>query len=533
MKKLFFLILLTVSSGLFAQGNSETNSQNKSTIDSLQRKIEKLEKFLEDKNYTRVPNNEFDKSLEYIVSQKVSGSILYWIGGLGAILAFAGYSLINSMKNSLKADADKIIKDNSNETSKNLKDLKKELDEEIKIQNEKSVDENKRQDENIKTLNEQVRSNLLALNDYRDDTIKSIDEKFNSALESLWDDIADSKYNRAKELNFTGENLINELKSFLENKTISLSKVKIVALVDALMRCYYSEKKYKEMIELLRKYENNYELLPESYANAAIALNDSYKRSGSEADLKTCIECCDKSIEKLKDYGTAYTVKLEVLMMNYEKAFDDNEKQIVLEKIKRTFKDIENNESPALPYSILERINIDKPISYIKKYIELLEKMFKNDLLNLKQRVCNAILTNENHLKNKTFTDFVVKILQENALVAGELQGSWKVIKSVNSGIETQPSESDSQISFNDFILEQKSSSGVTKADVLFLPYDNITKGFNLYFPDNIEKYVPGIYSLENGILKICLNNDSNVRPEEFISDDINKYSLMTYEKIA
>ena len=44
MKKLFFLILLTVSSGLFAQGNSETNSQNKSTIDSLQRKIEKLEK---------------------------------------------------------------------------------------------------------------------------------------------------------------------------------------------------------------------------------------------------------------------------------------------------------------------------------------------------------------------------------------------------------------------------------------------------------------------------------------------------------
>lgn len=516
-----------------AQSNSNFSTEYKATVDSLQEKIDNLESRLADKNYTRVPNNEFDKSLENIVSQRVSGSILYWIGGLGAILAFAGFSLINSMKNTLKNDADKIVKENSENAEKALKEMKNEIFNEIKYQNERLVNENKRQDEGIKSLNEQVKLNLEALDKYKVDTINSIDEKFKSALESIWDDIADSKYNRAKENNFKGEVLINEVKSFLENKSISISKSKTILLVDALMRCYYSEAKYKDMIQLLREYEDKYELLPETYASAAIALNDSYKRTGSDSELKTCIECCDKSIETLKNYGTPYAVKLEVLMMSYEKAFNDNEKSLILEKIKRTFKDIENNESIALPYEVIERINIDRPINYIRDSILQLEKLFKNEFLNMEQRVCNVILTNESHMKNSSFMKFVTTILQKNADEVQEIQGKWKAVKIIHSGNELTGAEADFNIAIEKFSFEQNSSGEKLKADVLLLPYDNMNNGINLYYHNNTEKYVSGIYSVENDVLKFCLNNNSEMRPENFVSNEENKFSLITFEKFT
>lgn len=533
MKKIILLFILIFPLIVSAQNSPKSNTDipfdYKATVDSLQEKINSLEMRLADKNYTRVPNNEFDKSLENIVSQRVSGSILYWIGGLGAILAFAGFSLINSMKNSLKNDADKIVKENAENAEKALKEMKNEIFNEIKYQNSRLIEENKRQDDGIKILKDQVELNLLSLDKYKVDTINSIDEKFKSALESIWDDIADSKYNRAKESNFKGEVLIQEVKSFLENKSISISKSKTILLVDALMRCYYSESKYKEMIQLLREYEDKYELLPETYASAAIALNDSYKRTGADSELKTCIECCDKSIETLKNYGTPYAVKLEVLMMSYEKAFDDNERALILEKIKRSFKEIENNESIALPYEVIERFNLDRPISYIRDSILQLEKLFKNEFLNMEQRVCNVILTNENHIKNNNFMNFVTAILQKNAAEVKEIQGKWKATRIINSGNEF--TGSDLSIAIENYNFEQISAGGILKADILLLPYDNIINGINLYYHNNTQKYVPGIYSFDNGMLKFCLNNNSEERPEDFISNAENNFSLIIFEK--
>ena len=123
------------------------------------------------------------------------------------------------------------------------------------------------------------------------------------------------------------------------------------------------------MIRLLRKYETDAELTlkPSTYANAAIALSSIYARHGNKADRDTCIDCCDKSLSRLPNYGLPYAMKLEVSMIDFKKAFDDNDKQAALENIRRTFNDIKNNQSHALSYEIIERLDLQTRSSHICK----------------------------------------------------------------------------------------------------------------------------------------------------------------------
>ena len=60
-----------------------------------------------------------------------------------------------------------------------------------------------------------------------------------------------------------------------------------------------------------------------------------------------------------------------------------------------------------------------------------------------------------------------------------------------------------------------------------------MNNGINLYYHNNTEKYVSGIYSVENDVLKFCLNNNSEMRPENFVSNEENKFSLITFEKFT
>jgi hypothetical protein len=157
------------------------------------------------------------------------------------------------------------------------------------------------------------------------------------------------------------------------------------------MRClYYTGQygvktvRYKEMINLLNSYEKNFDLLPETYANSAIALSNQYGEYGLKIDRDACLDACEKSISKLPDYGLAYAIKLEVLLMDYEKAYDDNEREISIASIKRTLKSISSNSSIFIRGELLERFEED--MALLQKYLRNIEKICPKEMEELRTR---------------------------------------------------------------------------------------------------------------------------------------------------
>jgi len=80
------------------------------------------------------------------------------------------------------------------------------------------------------------------------------------------------------------------------------------------------------MINLIEKHEGTYTLLPQTYANAAIAFQYRYHDFGYKEFLTSAIENCDKSIKSMPDYGLAFALKIELYLIAISKAFDEEEK---------------------------------------------------------------------------------------------------------------------------------------------------------------------------------------------------------------
>lgn len=536
MNKLYLYILLITSF-------SNVSFSQQTVVDSLQRRIETLEKLLNDKNYSRVPNVDLDKNLDYIVTEKISSKILYWMGAIGAILAFGGFSLLNFMKNSVKDESVKFIKENHDEIKKELKETKILLEEKLKNEKEILTNVNISQDNEITKLKVEMENRLQNLTGLQEQTLTDVDLRINNALKILWDDIANNKYDLAEKAEFNGQELINDIKTFLENKSVELSNDKKVLLVDCLMRCYYhtatkdANERNIKMIALLNQYENEKELklMHTTYANAAIALINTYEFYGSKDVRASCIECCNKSLALLSDYGLVYALLLEVYMIDYKMSFSPEEKQAAEENLQRTFKSIENNKSTALCIEILMRIDGDKKVEYLKTYIDLLEDIYSDELMEIKDRACKSIIENKSLIKIPDYENILKTTLEENSRTELKLQGNWRAVKIIEAGTETPAENIDLQLLFNQYIYQLKTSAIVSNGYSLMLPYKNKLSGINFYQmidEQSFQKFIPAIYKFENDRLILCSNYFSSERPVDFSSTPENKYYVEIYERV-
>ena len=109
--------------------------------------------------------------------------------------------------------------------------------------------------------------------------------------------VVNAKIDRAADLKYNGKVLVESFEALLEN--LDISRELNIQVIDTMMRCYYhtkDDKKYEKMVALIKTYEDRYELLPETYVNAAIAFSNNYELYGT-ADLReTAMSYCDKSI---------------------------------------------------------------------------------------------------------------------------------------------------------------------------------------------------------------------------------------------
>jgi len=302
--------------------------------DSLKARINKLEKLIEDGSYTRIPNKDFENLIDNKIQGSIRDTIKWWIIFIGALITVLGF-IANKLANTYLQN---IVDGKVNQ---------------LKNENE----------ERIKSISNHYFSIVI-----------------DSLLEFKIGNIAKMDY-------VVEESVVNDLERiYLKDDSISITRKNKVYLIDTIMHCYYCNPNFqdriKKMIELIKKYEEEYTLLASTYFNAAIAFSVMYHKYGSKDSLNAAFENCNKSLKILPDYGLAFALKLELYIMAISKAFDLAEETQFKNELLKVFKDIENNQSEILCKELISRLEMDKE-SYFLPYLENLYQEYAVEMTKI------------------------------------------------------------------------------------------------------------------------------------------------------
>jgi len=567
----------------------ETGLQKENTI--LKARIDSLEARMDDKFYTRVPNKDFDQQLNDSVDKKVSNYISGRLALISTIVGLMSFLLgylakyffsestrkqieasVKTASDTLKndnADAQKIlntqleaqkafVSDNNKLYNDRLGDINTRIDNlrnglNVQFQNYSATVDKRIGDfeVNIKTqitqLNDQynvsaadIKMKIEKFESTQQDFVKTstqmLDTKITETLDFLWGDVIAAMMDRAADRKYDGVDLVNGFEKLLQTD-IKVSKDLKIQVIDTLMRCFYStsklEKKYDKMVSLIQTYDGKYELLPQTYVNAAIALTNNYELYGTPDLRETAIVNCDKSIKREPDYGIPYAIKAEIFVIDLVKAREDNFKQGISKQIDDLLYLVNSIDSTALKGEFLQRLMLDKTVPFLKKYIEKLYVTFPVQLAPIRESVIFKLVKNfdkANEWEKKMRED----LLYEGLVTSPDIDGKWKANTYLESGENISVDAG--------MVLELK-----TKDYTFFVQDAVVEKGVVFYLPNvipyalllsavegkNKDTFTRGIYEIkEDGSLQLCLSRPSEERPVAFSSSAADSNSLISLSRI-
>jgi uncharacterized protein (TIGR03067 family) len=586
MKKIHCLAILLFPLFLTAQENGLQKENAR-----LRARIDLLESRMDDKFYTRVPNKDFDKQLNDSVDSKVSDYLSGRVALIGTILGIISFALGFLTKYFFSESTRKQIEDSVRKASDDMKndnsDAQKILNTQIEVQKSFVAENNKLYgerlgdisiridnlrngltnqlqnysgtvDKRIGDFEANVKTQVTQLNDqfagfYGDtkskiekvestqlefvkSTTELIDKKLNESLGFLWEDVVTAKIERTADLKYTGKGVVESFEALLR-RNLPISTELNIKLIDTMMRCYYhtkddkkDDKKYEKMVSLIKTYEDKYELLPETYVNAAIAFTNNYELYGT-ADLReTAISNCDKSIKRDRSYGIPYSVKVEIYMIDLLKSRDDAARQGFIKEIDELLYLIKTIDSPLLKGEFLQRLLLDKAVPFLKKYIDELYSIFAIQLAPIRENVIFKLVKNldkANEWERKMMEDLLSEGLNANP----NIDGKWHCIDCMDAG--------------NNLEAEAGVSMELKNSVYTFFEKDAVVETGYVFYPPHIKPYTlsliavrgnntdtitRGIYQKkEDGTLELCLSEPSKERPVSFLSDAVNKNKLITF----
>lgn len=465
--------------------------------DLTQQRLDSIEKAIQDGNYVRIPNKDFEEIIDAKVSSSIREEIKNWlwiiVSFFGALMTLLTFYLNRKLKDEVNASMDA--------KSKNL---------DLAILGITSI------------LDEQKKK------------ITVVEEKISNSMDMFWDEMAGLMVEKAKDVSNLNADLEKKIRHFLEYDHVTLSASRQVQLIDALMRTlYYSKEKdnYKKMVKLIKQYEDKFDLEPMTYANAAIAHSNIYELHGMEDDRNNSLDNCDKSLNRSKDYGLPYAIKMEIFMIDYVKAVDDAQKQKALDNLKRIFRTIENNQSTVVPVDIVDRIEIDRKVAYLKPYFVQLEKMFASELDRIRERALDYLLGNynatiKNEVDKKTLNNIFEYGLNTNFTI---IDGNWHNIETITGGIKDMIR---SGFASMNIVTNTYDSNDELGNGFIFFLTGNQPLALNFYKKNDANfTCIQAIYQLIGEELEICYDPAGTVRPTNFISDQDNKFTLLHFER--
>lgn len=551
---------------------------------------------MDDKFYTRIPNKDFDSKLTDTVSEKVdeyvkgkialAGSIIAVISFLLGFLAryYFSESTRKQIEENVKKISEKISKDNE-ESQKKLDNLLNDQKEFITsnnhLNNDRITDLNRRFDNLRSMLDNQVQQASLSTNknisDFQSNTnnrlkqveeqltkmventqvmVKAvqaaqenlekvssdkIDAKFSEAFDFLWADIISGMIDRAKDRGYKGQALIDDFQKLLKRElkiTVDLQ----VKIIDTLMRCYYNteciengvDKRYDKMVALIRNYEDKYDLLAETYANAAIGLTNYYELFGTSDLLEAAIANCDKSIQRNRDYGLPYALKMELYSIASTKTREEELKAGYKEEIESLLYLIDRIPSALLKGEFLERLHMDKQLPYLKYHIEQLYLNYAKELTPFRENVIEDLIKNYSRAteyEKKLYLD----LLDEGLVVHPNLDDEWKAISYIKGGAVVDLNNNETILTLKASSYLITSSNGYFDQGVIYFLPHLVPYSFLMVATEAKDNFktVKGIYKLDSTANELtwCVAAEQKERPADFSSTAENDFSIITFSR--
>lgn len=470
------------------------------TYNTVEKRLDSIENNLRESNYVRVPQKDFDEVLDARVSRAAKDEVQGWawiiVTFFGALMTLLTFSLNRKMKDEVAEKID--IK------SKNI-------------------------EQSIETIS---KGQLEIMK-----KVGILDEKVANSMDMFWDEMALLILEKAADKKNLDAEFEKKINLFLKYEHVKLSEKRQIQLIDALMRSYYyspdEDTKYKKMVDLIREYEDQFELEPQTYANAAIAHSNNYELYGHESDRNNSLDNCEKSILRKKDYGIPYTVKLEIYIIDHEKSIEQDKKDEAIRNLRQTFRSIENNQSNIIAVEVNERMSVDRSIDYLKPYYNKLEQLFPFELNKIRLRAVEYYLKNYAiTASNEKVYAMLDSLLAQSALGRPiDINGSWKVNKIMNAGASEMPGAVDEIISIKDYTY---SSNGELGNGWIFYLNGGTAKNLVFFRAEGNSQYkkIPAIYGIDLGELQICYDWFQFGTPQNFITDATNRYISLSLELV-
>ncbi len=370
----------------------KNKAQNKDSLHSVEKELieSKVQEVIERNNYVRVPVKEFEESIDHKISNALDKRLSTLVGFLVAVIGILStLSIIqsNRSKNLLKEQFLIQIEKETNKKIGELRDFYERLIESRLKELEKQLLEKfelklKNGLENVDNVEKQLQQSNSQMN-------RAEGYMLNLELENLREKIMSRKY--------TYEMTLQRAKDFLKTAEDKNKNELLPEIINLLTYVYYDYRKYNEVTNLLDKYEGKVKLISTSYINAALTAISDYHNYNSFSQRERALDYLNKSLELTQGYGQAQGLKLEIFMMDYLRAEDENVKTEAIENANYVINDILKSESNAPASETINRLNADVGFQPYKKYVDLLYELFPDDLklIHKKEQEYNDYLTTQ------------------------------------------------------------------------------------------------------------------------------------------
>lgn len=381
MKKYPALMVLFVLCFFYGIPQNSPSNQSSVPIDSILSTLQRINLILDEKNYTRIPNKEFDDKINLAVSKDIDArwkNMLAWFAGIGGILLVFAFNyfrreLNSKVKEETKKDIEERIKAMNEIMDKKFRELTDSLTEKISHVY-------------LTTVKSQYETQIRELESLYQKKLASLDSKMkelDTQMLMTSGNIMRAEIDKIKNAGVFSKEEYNTLKEFVPRAEQMKDSRLLSDLLNELSRAAYYNKRESELQEVYEKYMNNpdIDIKENSFINIAAGMFYNYASSREDEIKEKAFRFINKSLTKVSDYGEALGLKLEFLMVDLEKETSDNEKN----KIRREAA-LLIDQALLSHYASKELISRFDRVSVNpteKKYIDLLKREFPVEMVQL------------------------------------------------------------------------------------------------------------------------------------------------------
>ncbi|WP_020528569.1 hypothetical protein [Flexithrix dorotheae] len=393
LKTIPFCFCLFLSTSVFSQ-----------SPDDLQKalaKIDSLEKALDEGNYTRVPNRDFDEKLNAKVITEVNDRISILESSLATIGAVVG--LILAIVTAIGGFAIRgLVKETvQNEVEKESVRLKNSFEDDInKIVHNVKI--------NLENKLKEVEHELEVNREFTNYTKRFIYEDELNKLKQQLDRNPNSDL----------------LKSNLKNLLLKAEEIDygelVTQIIDELVYVNFKMRKDDENFEILENYAQKYKIKERTYINASLGQIDYYRNYGDVNKRELAVKYLEKSLELIPGYGESMGLLLGIYMIDFEKTDDEASRQEIMENTLKLVKQINSSPTGTSAWETISRLNRDKNNTSYGKYVKMLYNMFPEEMKAMEEK---AKYLPEQLKKSPAYTPEMSKLVDQYLKTDEENEG--------------------------------------------------------------------------------------------------------------